>query len=141
VIDVGGTGDSPLARLYICDNGERHEYAALSYFWGGLQLVMTIMETLESYIKGLPIGSLPRTISDAIKFTRMLKLRFLWIDALCILQDSSEDKMKEINTLGDIYKNATVTIATANAQRLPKGFYPVENLSNPAALRSTSPSK
>jgi hypothetical protein len=135
VIDVGGTEDSPLPRLYICDNGERHQYMALSYCWGGPQPVMTTMATLNAHIIELPTGSLPRTISDAIKLTRMLKIQFLWIDALCILQDSSEDKMKEINTMGDIYKNATVTIAAANARNVTEGFLsrrePVESCSIP----------
>ena len=135
VIDVGGIEDSSPSRLYICDNDERHQYVALSYCWGGPQPVMTTMATLKTYVKELPIGFLPKTISDAIKVTRMLKIRFLWVDALCILQDSTEDKMKEINTMGDIYKHATVTIAAANASKVTKGFLsirePVESYKIP----------
>jgi hypothetical protein len=45
-----------------------------------------------------------------VELTRRLGIPHLWIDALCIVQDESEDKMKEINNMGNIYEQATMVI-------------------------------
>ena len=73
-------------------------------------------------IRGISLASLPRTILDAIMVTRNLGMRFLWVDSLCILQDSEDDKIHELAAMGDIYKNATVTIAAGNAESVQDGF-------------------
>jgi hypothetical protein len=46
--------------------------------------------TLENYAErlgGIFIESLPKSYQDAVTVTRGLRLRYLWIDALCIVQD------------------------------------------------------
>ncbi|KEZ43698.1 hypothetical protein SAPIO_CDS4318 [Scedosporium apiospermum] len=50
------------------------------------------MSSLES---GVPIASLSRTYQKALRLTATLGVRYLWIDALCILQDSDEDWLQE----------------------------------------------
>ncbi|KAK6076903.1 hypothetical protein SCUP234_06972 [Seiridium cupressi] len=65
---------------------------------------------------GLQVFTFPQTIKDAIKAAREAGLRYLWIDALCILQDDPEDKDKIILEMGTIYGGATLTIvASAHA--------------------------
>jgi hypothetical protein len=49
-------------------------------------------------------------------------MRFLWVDALCIIQDDVKDKGKEIAFMGSIYKGATFTLAAASAQKVSDGF-------------------
>ena len=71
--------------------------------------------------------TLPQTIQDAITTTRKLGLRFLWVDALCILQDSMSDKDVEITRMGQIYHNAHVTICAASAERCHDGFLEVRS--------------
>ena len=36
-------------------------------------------------------GMIPRTIQDAITLVRKLELRYLWVDALCLLQNDWQD--------------------------------------------------
>lgn len=59
----------------------------------------------------VPFDDLPRTFRDAIQITRRLRLRYLWIDALCILQDSPDDWEKESSKMVLIYSNSFLTIA------------------------------
>ena len=59
---------------------------------------------------------------DAIRVTRELGLLYLWVDALCIIQDSSEDKLKEISHMNVIYKNSHLTISAASAEKCSEGF-------------------
>ena len=59
--------------------------------------------------------SLSRTVHDAITVTRKLGIGYLWVDAICIIQDSDSDKANEIRLMGNIYENATVTIVAQSA--------------------------
>lgn len=92
-------------------------YACLSYVWGKgsqTQYNNATREDLEAP-NGLQVLNLPQTIEDAIKVTTEAGLRYLWVDALCILQDDPDDKAKIISKMGPIYGGATLTIiASAN---------------------------
>lgn len=93
-------------------------YACLSYVWGKgsqTQYTRAKKDILEAP-NGLAAVELPQTINDAIKTTQEAGLRYLWVDALCILQDDPEDKTKIISKMGPIYGGAALTIiASANA--------------------------
>ena len=78
--------------------------------------------TLEDRMQGISIAALPRNFQDAIIVTRMLNIRYLWIDSLCIIQDSNEDWLKESAEMGEIYKHSFVTIAATNAENSAAGF-------------------
>jgi hypothetical protein len=98
------------------------EYVALSYCWGGNQTFVTTLATLKEKEAGFPQSVLPQTLKDAISVTRSLGFRYIWIDALCIIQDSDEDKAAEISVMGDVYKNSSLTIVATNASGVDKGF-------------------
>jgi hypothetical protein len=65
---------------------------------------------------------MPRNFRDAINITRMMGFRYLWIDSLCIIQDSPEDWEMEAARMGDVYANASITIAAAVAQNSEAGI-------------------
>lgn len=120
VIYVGH--ESQDIRLYESSPGETGKYIALSYCWGGPQTVTTTRDTLDRYTTRLDVSSLPQTICDAILTTRRLGFCYLWVDALCIVQDWAEDRTKEILSMGDVYKNAFLTIIAANNPTVTAGF-------------------
>ncbi|KAE9375964.1 HET-domain-containing protein [Stipitochalara longipes BDJ] len=120
VIDVGTIDSQP--KLHLSKPNEQGQYLALSYCWGGHQTSSTTSETLLENTKGLRIERLPKTIQDAIQVTQKLGIPYLWVDALCIIQDSPHDKAIEIESMGTIYKNATATIAAVSAASVDMGF-------------------
>lgn len=122
VIAIAMESGSISARLYTSRENERAEYVALSYCWGGKQRYATTSSTLESMHQDLPLTKLPQTILDAILVTAKLGIRFLWVDALCIIQDNAADRIAEVNFMSFIYKNATLTIAASNASSVSEGF-------------------
>ena len=63
--------------------------------------------------RAIPWESLAATFQDALRIIRVLGLRYLWVDSLCILQDSPADWKEQSSRMPDIYKNAFVTIAAA----------------------------
>lgn len=120
VIDVG-VDDGDALKLHVSTEDEQAEYACLSYCWGGDQF-KTTCANLEGLTAEIPGDSLSQTVADAADVTRRLGLRYLWVDALCVVQDSDEDKAKHIYTMGAIYKNSTVTITAATASAASQGF-------------------
>lgn len=113
--------DAP--RLKVDVSGIKEPYAALSYVWGEDQPQRTVFANLDRYIStGLDMQATPRTIKDAIRVTRELNLRYLWIDTYCIIQDSPEDKAREISQMRGIYQNAYFTIIAAKTPKVSVGF-------------------
>ena len=133
VIDVGTSEKDAIVRLHVSAEGERGAYACLSYCWGGDQFKLT-RDNLEKLEIEIPMGSLSLTVADGIEAARRLGLRYLWVDALCIIQDSDEDKAREIVQMGAIYKNSTITIAAATASASTQGFLRTPRKPPPAAV-------
>lgn len=112
-------------RIFVheCKPEERGKYVALSYCWGTTPQVKLLKDNYNDFVTtGIEVRTLPKTIKDSILATRKLGLRYLWIDSLCIIQDSSDDKDKEIVGMANIYKNATITISAAAATDCGQGF-------------------
>ena len=122
IIDVSPTAESDVVRLHIADRSEKGQYVALSYCWGREQPRATTSTTLNTYTDSINVSNLPKTIRDAIECTRQLNIRYLWVDSLCIIQDSERDKIQEIQKMPQIYSNATVTLSAAAAQHCDEGF-------------------
>lgn len=121
IIKVGTEFQNP--TLYTSQPNETGRYTALSYCWGGPQEQITTTANLQERTNEIPLKRLPKTFQDAIAITRVLGIQYLWIDALCILQDSEEDKISEVNDMGRVYAGATLTIAAANSDNAKGGFF------------------
>ena len=114
VIDLGLSNQLEVVRLH-SGGTERGLYFTLSYRWGydnGAPF-QTVRSNLEAYKISIPPLTLPQTIQDAIHITRKFGIRYLWVDALCIIQDSEEDWQAEAKQMANIYKNSLMTIAVA----------------------------
>ena len=91
-------------------------YVALSYVWGGPgedYWTSTANTNARNRPSGLEASVLPETIVDAIQLTRQIGERYLWVDALCIIQDSQEDKAAQICIMDRVYGRAALTIVAA----------------------------
>lgn len=105
---------------------ERFKYAAFSYCWGPPEEAATQTKTerhsLADMLSGIPFHSCSKVIQDLITVARVLQLRFLWIDAVCIIQDDQADWETEILSMGSIYRHAFVTICPIASQTCQQGF-------------------
>ncbi|KAK3352221.1 heterokaryon incompatibility protein-domain-containing protein [Lasiosphaeria hispida] len=103
--------------------GGQMQYAALSYCWGS-GTPFTLTKTSEPSLRiGVPANKLPRTIQHAVYTASKLGLSWLWVDSLCIVQDSPEDWTREADTMYDIYRGAFVTIAASGATDNTQGLF------------------
>jgi hypothetical protein len=106
-----GPEETDYIKLYIPSNGQTGRYVALSHCWGGSTPIMTTKNNLEQFIANKIPVPLPKTFDDAVVTTRALGIRYLWIDSLCIIQDSPEDWSDQAPRMASIYGNAHVVIA------------------------------
>lgn len=92
------------------------EYIALSHCWGGAIACRLLTTNYASYINDIDKRTLPANFQDAISLTRNLGLVFIWIDSLCIIQDSPSDWVHESPMMGKVFASAyCVVAATASA--------------------------
>ncbi|KAK0674662.1 heterokaryon incompatibility protein-domain-containing protein [Cercophora samala] len=102
------------------------KYAALSYCWGSTddacaQITLS-RGNLDRYRFGIQYDSLPLSVQDAVAMARALSLRYLWVDALCILQDDPSDWERQCVDMHKIYGNAFVTLCAASSRSCRQGF-------------------
>jgi hypothetical protein len=78
--------------------------------------------TLHDFTKGLLLSSIPKTFRDAIEIARFCEFEYIWINSLCIIQDSKEDWEIESAVMGQVYKNSFCNISASSAINSTKGF-------------------
>lgn len=104
--------------------GMRGRYLALSHSWGKSSRLMATKETRQDLECGVAISFLPETFQDAVKITRRLGLKYLWIDCLCIMQDDSADWERESAMMDQVYRNSYLTISASSSEDSYSGCFP-----------------
>jgi serine/threonine protein kinase len=138
ILDVGKYSDSIQLRQTFL--GFASPYVTLSHCWGGeAEIPKTTEETLKRMQTGIQISSLPTTFAAAVHLTKALGFRYLWIDSLCIIQDSHEDWVTESSQMGKIYSHSSLTIAAITGEQLslhiePRTLHYEPVLSEPRAF-------
>lgn len=147
LLDVGAQGSNDLP-IFLVDtrsmaqlrDAERPlKYICLSYCWGAAQPPLkTTTGTIECYKAGIPIDSMPRVFRDAVLVTRTLGIRYLWIDALCIIQDCHGDWHNEAAAMTDVFSHSWMTIGAAAASSCHETlFHPRQDVSINIDFRSS----
>lgn len=114
-----------LDKIHLCiTRSQGYPYAALSYCWGPKEYpnLLTVKDSLQQMTENIPLSSFPLTLRDGIVVVNQLGLSYLWIDAVCIIQDDEADKDDEIPQMRRIFSNAHCTIIAATAAHCHAGF-------------------
>jgi hypothetical protein len=88
-------------------------YVALSYVWGSSDSKDAPKGVGDAIDNAQLPPILPAVISDAVKVTKLLGFRYLWIDKFCIDQDDPDKKHDQIKQMGFVYENAELAIIAA----------------------------
>jgi hypothetical protein len=114
-----------LANMSICHMPSGSDYIALSYCWPAISYLTLNCGNREDLFKHQALlknlDMLPGTLQDAISCAQELPFRYLWIDALCIIQDDIGHKNEQLRQMDRVYGRASLTIVAA---------YPVARGSN-----------
>ncbi|KAL6907209.1 heterokaryon incompatibility protein domain-containing protein [Trichoderma evansii] len=113
----------------IISSANSEKYFALSYVWGSSTIAVLTKDTLSQYsLKGsLKTATLPQTIVDCIQLVNDLGERYLWVDSLCIIQDDYNDKLEQLRTMDNVYRNAALVVVAAAGNDAQAGLCGVKN--------------
>lgn len=98
-------------------------YAALSHRWGSLNFTTLRKDNIDIFRERIPPDALTKTFRDAIDICRYLDIPYLWIDSLCIIQDSSEDWELQSALMAQIYGESDLNIAATSAKHGSVGCF------------------
>lgn len=120
------TGDENLnLRLVLTENFSKSKppYLTLSHCWGAAKILRLLLDNLANFQHQIPFNQLPPTFREAARVTRQLGHTHIWIDSLCIIQDSKADWRDESKIMGDIYANSVCTISALTALSSVQGCF------------------
>ncbi|RDH35007.1 HET-domain-containing protein [Aspergillus welwitschiae] len=118
-------GDGASKPVLVDRPEEIYPYCALSYCWGPTQAnLKTTKETLINHCHHIDKDHMPKTVQDAVEVCRRLGIKYLWVDALCIIQDDAlgVDWYEQSSEMDQIYSSAYVVIAADTAEDCSEGF-------------------
>jgi hypothetical protein len=92
-------------------------YLALSYVWGGVLQYKLTEHNLDALSMKFSLRPehLTTTIRDAITLTRQLGERYLWVDTLCLIQDSTAIRQQTLQEMDRIYSQSVLTIVAGSS--------------------------
>jgi hypothetical protein len=144
LVDVGLPGSSDAPKLYISDvtKSSDIEYLTLGHCWGKNSILRLLTTNIDPLQARIPTKQLPRTFQQAITLTKRMGHRYIWIDSLCIVQDSESDWQHEASLMGDVYKNSFCNISATAAEDGRMGLFFPRNplLISPCEIEVTSKS-
>ncbi|KAG4441544.1 hypothetical protein IFR05_003001 [Cadophora sp. M221] len=139
VLDVqtkDNTGEQLGPRL-VLSKGLRGRYAALSHRWTtASEQFCTTKDNLEQHMDGIKFEDLPRTFQDSIFLCLEHGIRYLWIDCLCIIQDSDEDWQNECQNMCSIFEKSFITFSALRSGEDGGGLFHERILSDQSLMRT-----
>ncbi|CAH0058629.1 unnamed protein product [Clonostachys solani] len=119
LLDVGGDLDSS-TQICAAYNNTDGKYAALSY-----ASEFDFNSDLSNNADGteLELEKMPATCQDAVRITRNLGIRYLWIERYCIrTRDGAHATPRWVFEMGDVFSNAYVVLVASSAKTADEGL-------------------
>lgn len=116
-------GSNPPRLVHVSELPPLTQYLTLSHCWGTKAFFTLTQDRLAKFRKKLPLDKLSKTFQQAIIATEKLGYHYLWIDALCIIQDAPEDFRHNTSQMGDIYANSDLNLAAADSPNGETGLF------------------
>lgn len=139
VLDIAAESTASGVKL-IHTNGSKARYACLSHRWG-TDTSKALKQNISSLCDEVPWDYLSLTYQDSITFMRKFskwhqqeygeEIRYIWIDSLCIIQDSKSDWKKHSLKMSDIYSNSSLTLVESHGLHTEKRLFQDSTSRNP----------
>ncbi|KAI4607033.1 hypothetical protein J4E83_009788 [Alternaria metachromatica] len=130
LLDVD-TGDDNIIRLVDTKTTKvKGPYCTLSHAWGPREkpfLTTTVWNMAKHLLTGITMNELPRNFQHAIHVTRFLKVRYIWIDSLAIVQAPFGDFAKEADLMHKVYRYSHCNIVAADSKDAHGGLFKTRN--------------
>jgi hypothetical protein len=125
-------------KLRLCDSDQlppETRYATLSHCWGNVPFCRLLQENIPSFTDDIPFSILPQTFQDAVTVLEKLYIKYLWIDSLCIIQDSTADWKAEAAKMSKVYANSYLNLAATASRNPQEGLFRTREPSNVKSCR------
>jgi hypothetical protein len=120
LIDIGSSTDANVHLTYSSDRTRDLKYITLSHRWTDDTRETQLFRSEEgAFFSCMPVRDWPPLFQDTISIARMLDIQYIWIDSLCIVQDSDEDKAVQLQLMDKIYANGVVNLAAITSIEAP----------------------
>ncbi|EXL69931.1 hypothetical protein FOPG_14170 [Fusarium oxysporum f. sp. conglutinans race 2 54008] len=98
-------------------------YWTLSHRWGDPELIQQLSQSTENRLRsGMGVSDLSPTFRDACLIVRRMGYRYIWIDSLCIFQDSLSEWQQEAKAMVDVYRHSFCNISAIGASSNPSSI-------------------
>ncbi|KAG4263149.1 hypothetical protein FPRO03_10512 [Fusarium proliferatum] len=87
------------------------EYLTLSHCPGAGNTLQLTRSNIEAFKSSIPVDKLSRVFIDACNTTKRLSHEYIWIGALCIVQDDPADWQHEVGRMASIYGNSWLNLS------------------------------
>lgn len=137
-IDVGTQDGTTILLINTGDlsrESRKLPYVILRYRWGSANdSARTTIQKMQERLNFIEPNSLPKIIRDAINLTQLMRIRYPWVDAVCIIQsdrngndgqhgnDSRIDWERESTYMASYYANSFCCIAASSAKDSSEGI-------------------
>lgn len=130
VIDIRNECLVPLPTTRENGRLKFESYATVSYVWGKGRDYRTTLANIQDRRKsgGLayPISQLPTALQQSVELVTRLGIRYIWIDCICIIQDSSHSWNLNARAMHLIYGNSSLTICAADGKDAETGLLAID---------------
>lgn len=90
-------------------------YICLSHCWGSKLPLSTTVDNLNKHRQNISWDAFPVVYKETIMISRKLGVKYVWIDSLCIIQDSKSDWARESKNMCDVYANTYLTVSATSS--------------------------
>lgn len=98
-------------------------YMTLSYRWSAKPSLLLVSSNLHDFRRGVHFERLPQLFRDFIMVARRFRVQYIWIDSLCIIQDSQKDWELEAPKMRYVYGSAICNVAASAASRSESSMF------------------
>ncbi|KAM5341826.1 hypothetical protein ACJ41O_014857 [Fusarium nematophilum] len=127
LIDIGGSEWHLRIGAEDLASGPVPPYMTLSYRWGAEPRILLLSSNMDAFRRGMPFAGLPQTFRDFVEVARRFRVRFIWIDSLCIIQDSIQDWESEAPKMRDVYCGSVCNVAASACSDPESGMFRSRN--------------
>jgi hypothetical protein len=118
LLDIGLPGPSGRPSRLICPPKiSSLKYVAVSWVEGDTHEMKLTTKNYSHVLESVKYELMPKPLQRAMVLTRYLGFQYIWVDSLCIIQDSQEDWSNEASKMINVFRNAQLTVlffATCN---------------------------
>ncbi|PQE21980.1 heterokaryon incompatibility protein [Rutstroemia sp. NJR-2017a WRK4] len=128
LLDLGDGNKSFIKLVNTAQSNLQGPYLTLSHRWGDIPILILKSDALADFQRGVSLVELPKTFREAVVVTRRLKCRYLWIDSLCIIQDSRTDWAAESMKMNMVYSSSQLNLSATASVNSSGGLFRARRL-------------